>query len=1005
MARDSRVLRDTQQVLSQLNTALPQLTQYLEKVAPMSRDFSEFWKEAADSLEDVVESTEGYLDIAKEITTQDSKLRSLRKDALKDTAAVNKALQKSVEAKEKLLSMTDKESDAYRLIKKNLEQTKRLQEGAADALERGVELAEDFTEELAKTAKSGRELQRTFQTMESSIRKISPMTAGFTKSLATIEKLGLLKGSFGKIEQMRSQMVERDNLNRSKVAKILGTKKVAEMSAADRKAAIDKMDEAGVYRGITDKFVSKGLTALASKAGSPGVLGALGRGAGSLVQGGSVFTGIAARAAGPVAVLSAIAEIFQQGFDRNKEIYAKLGGGGMIAGAKPTGLSDIYSTWSNYLTPDIGGRSIQFGMNFQKNMDTINAISNAGVGIAGWHEVLKNQKTSSIFDGPQHGLAGAVMRNEYLMGKPLGLGEGEGAALTMKLMKEFNLSLGGVEDMFKKLNMSVKVTGLTTTSYLNLLDNITSSFDKMAKAIQFSSNLINILGKNAKYTAEDLSAMIKSVMGDRKDLTMGTFAFQQMGAEERSALISNAALTATISGKALEAYGMNTNMSPEELRKAASKLPVDQRMSASNAVEQYIDNKILATALEKTKGDPLRMQGVVESMNRPDIQTAQQMSSVAFTLKNTGGAKMSDLVNNLDKVAGVMAETEWAQKVKALGMNPDQLLVNMSRALSQAGQEFEAALAGDKKSADLLGLSEKQLEAFKKMDPQKAKDQFLNSSNVLARAVKVAQEQSDMKAEELAKKNQKFIIGPLDGIRALMKTLVENIVNILQKLTKIVSFLGEDEDKWAEIGEGWLSKGPDGQYQTRQSILSVYDEEIKKAESAGDANKVRRLTWEKSTATDLLDRVASEGLKKDDLKDFNEWITTAKDNKLFTAAQLERLKYNKGRPDYDRVTNASGWMKHFGVNAESAFVFNEQKHLQKLFADSPTLPTPPSSSASNSTGGGNTVIITQQNNHGVDVHTAQPVTPPLNEAREVPNIYEQSKKVSNIFDESRRGWL
>ena len=126
MARDSRVLRDTQQVLSQLNTALPQLTQYLEKVAPMSRDFSEFWKEAADSLEDVVESTEGYLDIAKEITTQDSKLRSLRKDALKDTAAVNKALQKSVEAKEKLLSLTDKESDAYRIIKRNLEQTKRL---------------------------------------------------------------------------------------------------------------------------------------------------------------------------------------------------------------------------------------------------------------------------------------------------------------------------------------------------------------------------------------------------------------------------------------------------------------------------------------------------------------------------------------------------------------------------------------------------------------------------------------------------------------------------------------------------------------------------------------------------------------------------------------------------------------------------------------------------------------------------------------------------------------
>ena len=110
-------------------------------------------------------------------------------------------------------------------------------------------------------------------------------------------------------------------------------------------------------------------------------------------------------------------------------------------------------------------------------------------------------------------------------------------------------------------------------------------------------------------------------------------------------------------------------------------------------------------------------------------------------------------------------------------------------------------------------------------------------------------------------------------------------------------------------------------------------------------------------------------------------------------------------------------MRPFEGAADSAFMFNEQKHLQSLFAGSPTPPTPPSpasptlpvaptpdSSASNSTGGGNTVIITQQNNHGVDVHTAQPVTPPLNEAREVPNIYEQSKKVSNIFDKSRRGW-
>ena len=285
-----------------------------------------------------------------------------------------------------------------------------------------------------------------------------------------------------------------------------------------------------------------------------------------------------------------------------------------------------------------------------------------------------------------------------MFGGNIGMDSTQAAKESMKMMHDFNLSMGEVEDMFIGINLAVKSTGISTTKYLQLIDGITSQFDKFNKSLNFTVALISTLGKNAKYTAEDLQGMVQGLMGNKKGIELSAFAYGELGkkgmqtaAEAQQARAETAAgeleQNEAFKGKHVE------NMSIADV--LALVKPGD--VAAGSVAGRYVNERTRARAMTTAaaKGDALGMASIDKNLGEnPASQIIKNLSMLNTSASGglmafqQGNKKQEQQVQNMAK------SPYFAQVSEFLGVDTQSAMKYMTQAMSQLGEQFKTVAAG-----------------------------------------------------------------------------------------------------------------------------------------------------------------------------------------------------------------------------------------------------------------------------------------------------------------------
>lgn len=848
----SEALRDLNTVLTSLDARVEAVGANIGAMTDPIVEATRKWKDYASSVEETVDSTEDMLALQKQLTSQAIKLKRVQIDDLKNTESMTKALKAMAEGYAKLsnsplVSKKQQDDALARLGKVNALIGKM--GGTIDA-----SLVSEFEAFVGGIKEAQRELEKLdFAKPISGMDRLGKAFDGMVKGLTVLDNHGF-KGMFGRIQTMRnniSKMQEDfEKMGKQKTENLV-KRGVISQSMADqmadprtRRAGVGQLassyaasgDQAGMLRmlsgktgmvGGMDRWLIK--RALGAAAGGGG--GVMGRIGGSLLGagGGSVMGGMGAmamRAAGPISAITAVLELLQQGTDRNKSVYEKLGKGGLVGSGS---TKDAYQEWNNSLTSKGtgfgSGTGTFYGINFEKALDIMKEVVESGQTIGGMSkgrnidQVIGGGRATDVYSG--------VMRNAAIFGKSSGMGETEAAQNTMKFMHEFNLSMGEVEDMFINIGKATKVTGISTTKYLNLIDGITGQFDKMNKSLNYTVGLLNTLGRNAKYTAEDIQGMVKGLMGEKKDLTLSTFAYQQMGGEGRknyaNALQGTADKTANEVAKAL-------GISPEEAAKLNdndllnSVKPGEKDQQA--LVNRYIQERLRARATKANVNNPLGMASVDMNLGEnAQASVVKNLSLLQTTMRESGGGGLLNLMGNskgaMSAKSNLASSPVLAEMSKVLGVDAPSALRYMDKAMNQMSGQFnvasgtgeEAALAQQK-----LGLSPAQVAALQEQTKggvsaektQVFKDWFEHSG--IAGMGEVITEEMRTEAKDKAEENQRFITGPMDYIKKALAALVDNLIKLLTTIVNWANFSMFETDaakqaKNEESARGFANNG------------------------------------------------------------------------------------------------------------------------------------------------------------------------------------------------------
>lgn len=850
--RLSEALRDLNTVLSSLDARVEAVGTNIGAMTDPIVEATRKWKEYASSVEETVDSTEDMLALQKQLTSQALKLKRVQVDDLKNTESMKKALEAMKEGYQKLANSP--------LVSKKQQDDALARLGKVDALigKMGGTIDDSLVAEFAAFVGGIKEAQRELEKLDfakpiSGVDKLGRAFDGMIKGLTVLDNHGF-KGMFGRIQTMRSSIAKMqedfEKMGKQKVENLV-KRGVISQSMADqmadhrtRRAGVGQLassyaasgDQAGMLRMLSGKTgmvggVDRWLTRRALGSAAAGGGGLVGRIGGSLMGagGGSVMSGMGAmamRAAGPLSAISAVLELLQQGTDRNKSIYEKLGRGGLVGSGS---TRDAYQEWSGALTSKGtgfgSGTGTFYGINFEKALDVMKEVVESGQTIGGMSkgrnidQVIGGGRATDVYSG--------VMRNAAIFGKASGMGETEAAQNSMKFMHEFNLSMGEVEDMFINIGKATKVTGISTTKYLNLIDGITGQFDKMNKSLNYTVGLLNTLGRNAKYTAEDIQGMVKGMMGEKKDLTLSTFAYQQMGGEGRknyaNALQGTADKTANEVAKAL-------GISPEE----AAKLNDNDLLNAVKPgekdqqalVNRYIQERLRARATKANINNPLGMASV--DMNLGDNAQASMVKNLSLlqtTMKESGGGGLLNLMGNsksaMSAKSNLASSPVLAEMSKVLGVDAPSALRYMDKAMNQMSGQFNVASGTDDEALlaqQKLGLSPAQITALQEQTKggisadktQVFKDWFEHSG--IAGMGEVITEEMRTEAKDKAEENQRFITGPMDYIKKALAALVDNMIKMLTTLVNWANFSMFETDaakqaKNEESAKGFLNNG------------------------------------------------------------------------------------------------------------------------------------------------------------------------------------------------------
>lgn len=269
-------------------------------------------------------------------------------------------------------------------------------------------------------------------------------------------------------------------------------------------------------------------TGIITKAG----MGLLARGEGSIGRGVASFglsaleggaTSIAELAA-PLAPVLAGLEVVKTLFNKNQAMNAEaatLGNSGIFAGGG-NAIDNIHAVRKNLNGPLYS----PLGIGYEKNLAIAKSLQENGLSNAS----LANMDLGQDRQGFVRGSFGQIQRNVYAYGRLAGLDSSQTVAETIKLVSQYKQSLESTHDFFIRINKEAATAGITTSKYLQIIDDVNSHYEKSNKLLEATVDTMRLLSVTGRNTAEDLQDALNTVTngGKSRDVAASAYLNQQV---------------------------------------------------------------------------------------------------------------------------------------------------------------------------------------------------------------------------------------------------------------------------------------------------------------------------------------------------------------------------------------------------------------------------------------------------------------------------------------------
>jgi len=379
-----------------------------------------------------------------------------------------------------------------------------------------------------------------------------------------------------------------------------------------------------------------------------------------------------------------------------------------------------------------------YGQTYEKNIDIAAAINKFGVSVADLSETNNRLEQNIIGKAggrPGEGIAATIFGGARLAG----LDQTAATEQIMKLLQQYHLSLEGTDAFFNKLNIDIRAAGITSTKYIQILDDISGQFDHMARGIDDVTSALRMLGHTGILTSEQVTDALKA-MTTKTTPEVGAFLAMQPAFAQKTARALRAAQTADVGTQAENAYNalvdafQSTGMTKEDAAKrlkaqgitvdTLSDMRTDMRTNVAakatmvagqvlTGVGDATKKQAVGSALENLQAGRQALQATTNYLANPtrgalelafqpnmgpaaavamNITKLQQVLMRAGGLGQTPEAAMRTFILHPEQMAGRAMEIN--QLANALQLNPEDIPKLRTAVMAGAGAEIQDALKG-----------------------------------------------------------------------------------------------------------------------------------------------------------------------------------------------------------------------------------------------------------------------------------------------------------------------
>lgn len=288
-------------------------------------------------------------------------------------------------------------------------------------------------------------------------------------------------------------------------------------------------EHGGTHQAGLSGWLNRRLAKKALKAGNAGEFSEALEGGGLMQHG----LGTLSKFAAPIGLVSMVGGAIKDGWDmmaeQNKKYEAALGKSGIFAG-REGGLTALTNVKENLRAWGIN----KLGITSERNLAIAQAMQESGLGLSGLATRQSHGFGYAMGEGAgtwggNWGGTQQIAMTAMVQARSLGLTDVEGVQQTLKMMQQYKMSLEGTQKFFGTVGEDMRSAGISTTKYLQLIDEISGQFDNMAKSINVVVGTLRILGNAGTNTYDQLKDNMTALFGTQEKTTeQSMYLYQQM---------------------------------------------------------------------------------------------------------------------------------------------------------------------------------------------------------------------------------------------------------------------------------------------------------------------------------------------------------------------------------------------------------------------------------------------------------------------------------------------